>query len=37
MTVNMRNMDNDLIVKWQQFKISLKLLFVNSNDNQEQQ
>ena len=33
MTVNMRNMANDLSVKWQQFKISLKLLFVNSNDN----
>ena len=33
MTLNMRNMDNDFIVKWQQFKISLKLLFVNSNDN----
>ena len=37
MTLNMRNMDNDLIVKWQQFKISLNVLFVNSNDNQEQQ
>ena len=33
MTVNMRNMANHLSVKWQQFKIRLKLLFVNSNDN----
>ena len=33
MTVNMRNMANDLSVKWQQFEIRLKLLFVNSNDN----
>ena len=33
MTVNMRNMANDLSDKWQQFEISLKLLFVNSNDN----